>query len=941
MHGRDGELAALVSALDRASAGEQATVWVVGAAGIGKTRLLTETIDMARQRGFVVATTHAEELEQTRPFGAIARALGCTSRAADPRRAAIASLIRTREVGAHGPITVTSDPGLQFRVVDAFADLVEDLTLAGPVLLAIDDLQWADACTLLVLNAVLRQTVGSPLALIGCLRPEPGSTALHRTLEAGLDVGARRLDLGPLCDGDVRALVAEAMGAEPGDRLLGQVAAARGNPLSVTELLAALAQDGALYSARGEVDVDSGPVPPTLRLTVLRRLSHLSGPVLDTLRAASILGSRFTATDLATVSAGSLAGLSARLVEAVDAHVLEDEGTDLRFRHDLIHEVVYRDIPASIRASLHREAAHRLADAGASPQAVAEHLLRSVQPGDGEGIAWLTGTARDVTPGFPDTGAELFARARGLILVNGPVPDALTLEWADALLRAGRIPEAVAACLEVLERPDSAVELDTRLRLGSALTIGGEPARALEQFQAVLGAQGATPEQRCTSWAEAGTALLWLGQLDGAQEFSGRASEAATQAGDEQMVIAALATRSVVAALRTRFDDAIQISDEALRRADSSGGHGGDHYPLHATRGFLLIERDRFDEARSALDAGRRRCEEIGVRWPLPTYQAYLGVERYARGEWDDAVSELETSAGLIEETGVTFAAVLVHTVLALIRLHRGDLTGAARSVRAGEESSRRGPRHLSHRTGWARALLREAEGESAAAYATLTSVWNRCVASATAVDFPRLGPDLVRLGLAEGDLAAAERVTATLSDAAAASVVPSHRAAAQRCRGLVRDDPAMLARAASGYAAAGRRLDAALTYQEAATAFAGHGETDHARTLFTETRRALEQLQAQRDLLRLDATMRQAGMPPGRRGPRRRPATGWASLTETERAVADLVADGLTNPQIGARLYVSRRTVQTHVSHIFRKLDLSSRAQLAGEVTSRRNRFR
>lgn len=941
MHGRDSEFAALVSALDRAAAGEQATVWVVGAAGIGKTRLLTETIDSAWKRGFSVATTQAEELEQTRPFGAIARALGCTSRAVDPPRAAIASLIRTRDVGAHGPITVTSDPGLQFRVVDALADLVEDLTGAAPVLLAIDDLQWADTCTLLVLNAVLRQTVGSPLALIACLRPEPGSTALHRTLEAGFDLGARRLHLGPLCDGDVRDLVAEVVGAEPGDRLLGRVAAARGNPLYVTELLAALAQDGALRSARGEVDVDSGPVPPTLRMTILRRLSHLSRPVLDTLRAASILGSRFTATDLATVSADSSAGLSARLVEAVKAQVLEDDGTGLRFRHDLIHEVVYHDIPASIRASLHREAARRLADSGASPQAFAEHLLRSVQPGDGEGIEWLIGTARDVTPGFPDTGAELFARARGLILASGPVPDGLTLEWADALMRAGRIPEAVAACLEVLERPHSAVELDARLRLGSALTIGGEPGRALEQFQAVLGAQGATAEQRCTSWAEAGTALLWLGKLDRAQEFAGRAGAAATRAGNEQMVLAALATSSVVAGLRTRFDDAIQISDEALRRADSSGGHVGDHYPLHATRGFLLIETDRFDEARTALNAGRRLCEEIGVRWPLPTYQAYLGVERFARGEWDDAVSELETSAGLIEETGVTFAAVLVHTVLALIRMHRGDLTGAARAVQAGEEASRRGPRHLSNRTGWAKALLREAEGDSDAAYATLTGVWHRCVDSATAVDFPRLGPDLVRLALAAGDREAAERATATLSHAAAASGIPSHRAAVQRCHGLIRDDPAMLARAASGYAVAGRRLDAALTYQAAAAAFAGRGESDHARTLFTETRRALEHLEAQRDLLRLDATMRQVGMPPGRRGPRRRPATGWASLTDTERAVADLVADGLTNPQIGARLYVSRRTVQTHVSHIFRKLDLSSRAELAGEVTSRRHRFR
>ena len=81
--------------------------------------------------------------------------------------------------------------------------------------------------------------------------------------------------------------------------------------------------------------------------------------------------------------------------------------------------------------------------------------------------------------------------------------------------------------------------------------------------------------------------------------------------------------------------------------------------------------------------------------------------------------------------------------------------------------------------------------------------------------------------------------------------------------------------------------------------------------------------------------------MPPGRRGARRRPSVGWASLTVTERRVADLVADGLTNPQIGTRLFVSRRTVQTHVSHIFAKLDLSSRAQLAAVVSEHRPRGR
>jgi len=97
------------------------------------------------------------------------------------------------------------------------------------------------------------------------------------------------------------------------------------------------------------------------------------------------------------------------------------------------------------------------------------------------------------------------------------------------------------------------------------------------------------------------------------------------------------------------------------------------------------------------------------------------------------------------------------------------------------------------------------------------------------------------------------------------------------------------------------------------------------------------EQVDAGRDLARAEAVLRQAGIRRGRRGLRGRPKFGWPSLTPAEQAVASLVADGLTNPEIGARLYISRRTVQTHLIHVFAKLDIASRAQLAAQVTSHR----
>lgn len=104
-------------------------------------RLLEEALGAAQARGMQVASRCAEELDQARPFGLVAGAFGCGPESPDPRRAAIAALLSAGTGSAHRPITVTSDPGLQFRVVDAFGDLAEALAMAGPMVIGVDDLQ--------------------------------------------------------------------------------------------------------------------------------------------------------------------------------------------------------------------------------------------------------------------------------------------------------------------------------------------------------------------------------------------------------------------------------------------------------------------------------------------------------------------------------------------------------------------------------------------------------------------------------------------------------------------------------------------------------------------------------------------------------------------------------------------------------------------------------
>ena len=235
------------------------------------------------------------------------------------------------------------DPGLLFRAVDAFADLAEALALAGPLVIGLDDLQWADSPSLLTLGAVARRIAGLPAAVIGCLRPLPRSADLDRVTGVLEAAGARRIWLAPLAAGAVRDLVADAVAAEPGPALLAGAAGAGGNPLFVTELVGALLQDGTVRVAGGRAEVTHATLPPTLRLTILRRLSLLPEPAVQALRAASILGPGFSLTDLATITGGSALQLSVALAGAVRAGVVDDDGTRLRFRHDLIRDAIYED----------------------------------------------------------------------------------------------------------------------------------------------------------------------------------------------------------------------------------------------------------------------------------------------------------------------------------------------------------------------------------------------------------------------------------------------------------------------------------------------------------------------------------------------------------------------------------------------------------------------
>ena len=185
-------------------------------------------------------------------------------------------------------------------------------------------------------------------------------------------------------------------------------------------------------------------LPPTLRLTILRRISFLADGTLQALRFASVLGTAFTTDPTWREATGrSAIDLSMELAEPLRAWVLEDDGTRLRFRHDLIRDAIYEDLPASMRGALHREAGQRLAAAGAPAAQVAEHLARGGAPGGRRGHRWAS-------PGRPPGRRDL-SRCRGRPVRPGDRADAggrrgrdrLMAERAGTLMLAGRVPAAL------------------------------------------------------------------------------------------------------------------------------------------------------------------------------------------------------------------------------------------------------------------------------------------------------------------------------------------------------------------------------------------------------------------------------------------------------------------------------------------------------------------
>ncbi|MDN5918216.1 MAG: AAA family ATPase [Pseudonocardia sp.] len=931
MIGRVDEAAVVAAAIDRAAAGSGRLLVVEGEAGIGKTRLVAEAVAGARRHDFEICAAAVDEVERRRPFGVLADALGVTRHASDPARVDVAHSL-------HGDGTVASpQPALEFRVSEAIVGLVERLCARGPVLLVLEDVHWADPSTRACLARLGRIVPQLPLLLLVTARPLPRSARLASLLDGLAERGAERIPLGPLPDGDLPALAEAVVGASPGPRLRRQLARAGGNPLLLIELLALLAEDGAIVRTDGvHADVEDDAVSATLSLTILHRLSFLTPATLDLLGMASILGSTFSVADLRLLSGRPAAALAGPLKEALAAGALAEREDRLAFRHELIRDALYSDMPASVRGAMHRDLARALASAGHPPGRVAEHLLRGAAPGDGEAVDWLRKAAAQAGQRAPTVAVELLEHALRLADPADPVHGHVAAELAVALMFAGRDVEGEAACRDVLARrahPESEGAL--RWLLLRTMLIRGRAAEALEHIDRALALCVASGAERAHYRASASFARLVLGELDVALELAEEAIELAGPTGDALAVSESLHAKAQVLLFQGRITESADLAVRAVEALDHDEAPRGPQTAT-ATAGLMLVASDRVVEGREMLRRGLGLNEGLGARSGLALNHVALADAMFLVGEWDDAASEIAATTELVGD-GPAWP-VMSFGILAVIAVHRDELDtaqahlGAARAALAAGAGAMRAQ-------GWgvAGALVTAGGGRPADALTMLGDGWDRLAAAGIGSAFPELGPALVRRLVAAGQTARAAEVAAAVGGCADDNPgVATIAGAALLCRGLAGGAPDLLLEAVDAYRAGAHPLGRALACEDAAAALVIGGRGVEARAHLGEADDIYGALGAARGTARVAAALRRLGARRGSRAPRTRAGTGWDALTVTERKVAALVARRLSNPEIAERMFLSRRTVETHVSHVLAKLGVRSRFELAAAVTRR-----
>ncbi len=928
--GRDSEKATLVRLVTEVAAGQGNSVLIEGEPGIGKSTLVRAALAEAAS-SCQVFWGAGDDLGQALPLLPLLEGLRVREPSADPRRNTIIRLLR-------GEASADRGTDVSAVLAEQLLALVSEQCAVQPAILVIDDLQWADQASIALLGRLARAARQVPLLLVGMMRPVPQRDDLL-ALRRAVGDGAR-LHLTGLTEAAVAELVAALTGGKPDDELLRLADGAAGNPLYVTELVAALARgSGLTVTGAGTVTLANSAAPSSLAAAIVDRLSFVPGPAREVLQAAALLGVDFAVPDLAAVLGRSVADLIPAVNEARAAGVLTDSGNALSFRHPLIRAALYDDMPAPVRAALHREAGRALARAGAAADRVARQLLWSVGgPGRPAGpmnewiLSWLDDTAELLVAQAPQVAAELLRQAVDSSPLGPAQRDRLMGRLADALYRVGDAAGAEQAANQALARavdPDLLVGL--HWTLAQCRMQAGQSAESLATLDRALATPRISPRHRARLLALTARTHSSHGEVEKAGQVALTALEEASNAGDNWAMGWALSVLITVTVMQGQTTAALPLFDRALAVTQGDPALTDLRLLLQINKAITLGDLDQYGEAFAAARQALHLAGQAGTVVRLTQAHGALGQLFFDTGRWADAMAEVEALPDEVKEPG---AACMDHGIAAVICFHRGEITAARRHLAAAAPYAERIGNRVVGPLALACSLDHEHSGKLPEALAALTAGFAGDTEELDELE--GLLADAVRLATEIGDLGTAQVFAGHAAALAADSEIPHRQANALCCRSLIDHDATRLLTAAEGYGDAGRPLLSAKALEAAAANFLRAGDRDQARAAFTRAVEIYTSLGAAMDVARLQAKFRAHGIRRGPHAKHRHAQSGWDSLTPTETKIAALVESGLSNPEIAAKLLLSRRTVATHVSHILRKLNVHSRTDIAREAALR-----
>jgi DNA-binding CsgD family transcriptional regulator len=928
---RERELAELDKVLSEVERGRGQVVVVEASSGLGKTSLLRAACATAEEAGFICLRARATELERDFAYGCVRQLLEpvvASSAGNDGLFEGAAALAKPLFTPA-GMELPTLAADRSFSMLHGLYWLLNIVSDSNPVALVVDDVHWSDEESLRFLNYLTPRLDGLRVAVLASTRGAEKPTGLARLTASPETRVLRPAPLSreatlTLCEQRLGAMVASDFAAACWETT-------GGNPFFLESLLREIADKG-LTTSLDEAARVPRLAPAAVTDAVLLRLTGAAPAASALVRAVAVLGDGASVPEAAAMTELAVGDVAGAADDLAALDILQP-AERLEFCHPIVREAVRADIGRRELATAHARAITVLERCGAAPERIAAQIVEAEPTGDAGRVELLRQVAADaLARGAPAAAVAWLSRALAEPPPSGSRVDVL-LELGSAELRLGA-PVAVSHLTEAVELSRDPEQLATAARrLAIALTLAGNPEHAVTALEAAIDVVGPGDSELVLLLE----GEIWTHAVQAGLETRTRAArrlERCTEVLDgstpgERLVLASLASTRARASETAR--DAAAHLESALADgrfvSDQQAGRVGLGLSFDLSLG--LIAADALDVADAYLERMLTGAQAQAAILSVAYLTGRRGLLALQRGNVAAAEADGRTTLELLASHRISLGAPFALAVLVEALVEGGELDAAERELRERWSEQEIPPGPTSHLLLEARGLLRLAQGRPNDGLDDLVEFGRRDELWALINPLASRWRSHAALALAAGgDREGARRMALEDLDRARRWGAPSGVGVALRAVALTDDgaDAVVgLREAVEALERSPARLEYARTLTDLGAALRRANRRTDARTALEEALDLAARCGARALADRARTELRVAG---GRsRGPER---IGLSALTASERRVAELAAEGHSNPEIAQTLYVTRKTVETHLGHVYRKLGVTGRGKLA-----------